>query len=47
MGEYSKALSYLKRAVSILQCSLPASHPNIQRMQQNMKLLKKKSKNNI
>jgi hypothetical protein len=42
MGEYSKALSYLERALDILQRSLPASDPELKDIKECIEIVKKK-----
>jgi hypothetical protein len=42
MGEYSKALSYLERALDIQQRSLPANHPSIKNVKEGIEIVKKK-----
>ncbi len=41
MGEYSNALSYLERALSIFQSSLPPDHLHIQSVRSGMEIIKK------
>jgi hypothetical protein len=41
IGEYSKALSYLERALDILQSSLPPNHPTIKTVQKKYRIYKK------
>jgi tetratricopeptide (TPR) repeat protein len=36
MGEYSKALSFFKRAFDIQQRSLPANHPHLQSVRKSI-----------
>jgi hypothetical protein len=40
MGEYSKALSFHKKALEIEQKTLPSTHPHIQIVQKNIDILK-------
>jgi Tetratricopeptide repeat len=42
MGEYSKALSYLERALDIWQRSLPPNHPNTKNVREDIEIVKKK-----
>ncbi|CAF1554943.1 unnamed protein product, partial [Rotaria magnacalcarata] len=42
MGEYSKALSYLEKALGIWRKSLPSTHPNIKIVTNAIDRVKKK-----
>jgi hypothetical protein len=42
MEEYSKALSYLERALDVRQRSLAPFHPDIESVRQGIEIVKKK-----
>ncbi|CAF1529833.1 unnamed protein product, partial [Rotaria magnacalcarata] len=42
MGEYSKALPLLEKALGIWRMSLPPTHPNIQTAMDNIEEVKEK-----
>lgn len=44
IGEYSKSLFYLKNALDCWEHSLPSNHPRIQRVRQNIKIVKQSMK---
>jgi hypothetical protein len=42
MGDYSKSLSFWKRAVTVGACSLPENDPLLLTLRKNIELLRKK-----
>jgi len=47
MEEYSKALSYLERALAINQRLLPPNHSAIENVRQSIEMVKEKWKLNV
>jgi hypothetical protein len=42
MGEYSKALQFMEKALAIQQKSLPPTHPHVKQLMNNIASVKKK-----
>jgi tetratricopeptide (TPR) repeat protein len=42
LGDYSKALAYLERALDIKQRALPPNHPSIKSVKGSIEIVKKK-----